>query len=95
MCPSSRSRTGPLRCLATGGDTYLGGDTSISIVEYAVAEFKKSDPHRPSRDPAAMGRLKRKLERQRDFCRAVGTAEPAPIAGQGLGPPLDITPPAV
>ncbi len=50
---------GTFTVLATGGDTRLGGDDfDQRIVEYAVAEFKKSDRIDLSRDPAAMGRLK-------------------------------------
>ena len=50
--------------LATGGDTHLGGDDfDQRIVEYAVAEFKKSDRIDLTRDPAAMGRLKEEAEK--------------------------------
>ena len=50
--------------LATGGDTHLGGDDfDERIVEYAVAEFKKSDRIDLTRDPAAMGRLKEEAEK--------------------------------
>ena len=54
---------GTFTVLATGGDTHLGGDDfDERIVEYAVAEFKKSDRIDLSRDPAAMGRLKEEAE---------------------------------
>ena len=55
---------GTFTVLATGGDTHLGGDDfDERIVEYAVAEFKKSDRIDLSRDPAAMGRLKEEAEK--------------------------------
>ena len=55
---------GTFTVLATGGDTRLGGDDfDQRIVEYAVAEFKKSDRIDLSRDPAAMGRLKEEAEK--------------------------------
>ena len=45
--------------LATGGDTHLGGDDfDERIVEWAVAEFRRSDRIDLTKDPAAMGRLK-------------------------------------
>ena len=55
---------GTFTVLATGGDTHLGGDDfDQRIVEYAVAEFKKSDRIDLTRDPAAMGRLKEEAEK--------------------------------
>ena len=55
---------GVTEVLATNGDTHLGGDDfDQRIVEYAVAEFKKSDRIDLSRDPAAMGRLKEEAEK--------------------------------
>ena len=55
---------GTFTVLATGGDTHLGGDDfDERIVEYAVAEFKKSDRIDLTRDPAAMGRLKEEAEK--------------------------------
>ena len=55
---------GTFTVLATGGDTRLGGDDfDERIVEYAVAEFKKSDRIDLTRDPAAMGRLKEEAEK--------------------------------
>ena len=55
---------GTFTVLATGGDTHLGGDDfDERIVEYAVAEFKKSDRIDLTRDPAAMGRLKEEDEK--------------------------------
>ena len=42
--------------LATGGDTHLGGDDfDQRIVEYAVAEFKKSDVYKRQAVAAAQG----------------------------------------
>ena len=44
--------------LATGGDTHLGGDDfDQRIVEYAVAEFKKSDRIDLTRDPVSYTHL--------------------------------------
>ena len=55
---------GVTEVLATNGDTHLGGDDfDQRIVEYAVAEFKKSDRIDLTRDPAAMGRLKEEAEK--------------------------------
>ena len=50
--------------LATGGDTHLGGDDfDERIVEWAVAEFRRSDRIDLTKDPAAMGRLKEEAEK--------------------------------
>ena len=59
---------GTFTVLATGGDTHLGGDDfDERIVEWAVAEFRRSDridlTIDLSRDPAAMGRLKEEAEK--------------------------------
>ena len=63
---------GTFTVLATGGDTHLGGDDfDQRIVEYAVAEFKKSDRIDLSRDPAAMGRLKEEAEKARAAAKAL------------------------
>ena len=63
---------GTFTVLATGGDTRLGGDDfDQRIVEYAVAEFKKSDRIDLSRDPAAMGRLKEEAEKARVAAKAL------------------------
>ena len=42
---------------------YGGDDFDQRIVDYAVAEFKKSDRIDLTRDPAAMGRLKEEAEK--------------------------------
>ena len=63
---------GTFTVLATGGDTHLGGDDfDERIVEYAVAEFKKSDRIDLTRDPAAMGRLKEEAEKAQNAARAL------------------------
>ena len=66
---------GTFTVLATGGDTHLGGDDfDQRIVEYAVAEFKKSDRIDLSRDPAAMGRLKEEAEKAKKELSAAPSA---------------------
>ncbi len=91
---------GTFTVLATGGDTHLGGDDfDERIVEYAVAEFKKSDRIDLSRDPAAMGRLKEEAEKAKKELSSApsGPAQPAVHrGGQGRAPssgPLTITRP--
>ena len=75
-CPSSRSEDGTFTVLATGGDTHLGGDDfDERIVEYAVAEFKKSDRIDLSRDPAAMGRLKEEAEKAKKELSSAPSAQ--------------------
>ena len=92
---------GTFTVLATGGDTRLGGDDfDQRIVEYAVAEFKKSDRIDLSRDPAAMGRLKEEAEKakKRAVQRPLGPAQSAlHRCGQGRPPPprSDHLPPPV
>ena len=55
---------GTFTVLATGGDTHLGGDDfDERIVEWAVAEFRRSDRIDLTKDPAAMGRLKEEAEK--------------------------------
>ena len=50
--------------LALRGDTHLGGDDfDERIVEWAVAEFRRSDRIDLTKDPAAMGRLKEEAEK--------------------------------
>ena len=67
---------GTFTVLATGGDTHLGGDDfDQRIVEYAVAEFKKSDRIDLSRDPAAMGRLKEEAEKAKKELSAAPSAQ--------------------
>ena len=82
---------GTFTVLATGGDTRLGGDDfDQRIVEYAVAEFKKSDRIDLSRDPAAMGRLKEEAEKAKKGAvqRPLGPAQsPLHRGGQGRPPP--------
>ena len=67
---------GTFTVLATGGDTHLGGDDfDQRIVEYAVAEFKKSDRIDLSREPAAMGRLKEEAEKAKKELSAAPSAQ--------------------
>ena len=67
---------GVTEVLATNGDTHLGGDDfDQRIVEYAVAEFKKSDRIDLSRDPAAMGRLKEEAEKAKKELSAAPSAQ--------------------
>ena len=67
---------GTFTVLATGGDTHLGGDDfDERIVEYAVAEFKKSDRIDLSRDPAAMGRLKEEAEKAKKELSSAPSAQ--------------------
>ena len=82
---------GTFTVLATGGDTHLGGDDfDQRIVEYAVAEFKKSDRIDLSRDPAAMGRLKEEAEKAKKELSAAPSAQlNLPYrSGQGRPSPL-------
>ena len=67
---------GTFTVLDTGGDTHLGGDDfDERIVEYAVAEFKKSDRIDLSRDPAAMGRLKEEAEKAKKELSSAPSAQ--------------------
>ena len=67
---------GTFTVLATGGDTHLGGDDfDERIVEYAVAEFKKSDRIDLTRDPAAMGRLKEEAEKAKKELSSAPSAQ--------------------
>ena len=81
--------------LATGGDTHLGGDDfDERIVEYAVAEFKKSDRIDLSRDPAAMGRLKEEAEKaKKELSSALSAQLNLPFIAVGKDGPhhLDLT----
>ena len=81
--------------LATGGDTRLGGDDfDQRIVEYAVAEFKKSDRIDLSRDPAAMGRLKEEAEKaKKELSSALSAQLNLPFIAVGKDGPhhLDLT----
>ena len=85
---------GTFTVLATGGDTHLGGDDfDQRIVEYAVAEFKKSDRidlPRPRRHGPPEGRSRKGQEGA--FQCAARPAEPALSSrwGQGRPPPLDL-----
>ena len=55
---------GIVQVLATCGDNHLGGDDfDERIVEWAVAEFRRSDRIDLTKDPAAMGRLKEEAEK--------------------------------
>ena len=67
---------GVTEVLATNGDTHLGGDDfDQRIVEYAVAEFKKSDRIDLTRDPAAMGRLKEEAEKAKKELSSAPSAQ--------------------
>ena len=67
---------GVFEVLATNGNNRLGGDDfDQRIVEYAVAEFKKSDRIDLSRDPAAMGRLKEEAEKAKKELSAAPSAQ--------------------
>lgn len=67
---------GAFTVLATGGDTSLGGDDfDQRIVDYAVAEFKKSDRIDLTRDPAAMGRLKEEAEKAKKELSSAPSAQ--------------------
>ena len=67
---------GTFTVLATGGDTHLGGDDfDQRIVEYTVAEFKKSDRIDLTRDPAAMGRLKEEAEKAKKELSSAPSAQ--------------------
>ena len=62
---------------------------SQRIVEYAVAEFKKSDRIDLSRDPAAMGRLKEEAEKAKKELSSALSAQltgnvPAEKAGDAV-----------
>ena len=85
---------GTFTVLATGGDTHLGGDDfDQRIVEYAVAEFKKSDRIDLTRDPAAMGRLKEEAEKAKKELSSAPSAQlnlPFIAVGKDGPPHLDI-----
>ena len=86
---------GTFTVLATGGDTHLGGDDfDERIVEYAVAEFKKSDRIDLSRDPAAMGRLKEEAEKAKKELSSAPSAQlnlPFIAVGKDGPPHLDLS----
>ena len=86
---------GTFTVLATGGDTRLGGDDfDQRIVEYTVAEFKKSDRIDLSRDPAAMGRLKEEAEKaKKELSSALSAQLNLPFIAVGKDGPhhLDLT----
>ncbi|KAI3662204.1 hypothetical protein MP638_002190 [Amoeboaphelidium occidentale] len=55
---------GVFEVLATSGDTHLGGeDFDNRIREFLIKEFKKATKKDPSKDPKAMGKLKREAEK--------------------------------
>jgi molecular chaperone DnaK len=55
---------GVFEVLSTNGDTHLGGDDfDKRIIDWLVAEFKKSDGIDLSRDPMALQRLKEAAEK--------------------------------
>ena len=73
----------------------LGGDDfDQRIVEYAVAEFEKSDRIDLSRDPAAMGRLKEEAEKaKKELSSALSAQLNLPFIAVGKDGPhhLDLT----
>ncbi len=67
---------GVFTVLATGGDTRLGGDDfDTAVVDYLVAEFKKSDRIDLRKDPAAMGRLKEEAEKAKKELSAAASVQ--------------------
>ncbi len=67
---------GVFTVLATGGDTRLGGDDfDTALVDYLVAEFKKSDRIDLRKDPAAMGRLKEEAEKAKKELSAAASVQ--------------------
>ena len=71
-----------------------GDDFDQRIVEYAVAEFKKSDRIDLSRDPAAMGRLKEEAEKaKKELSSALSAQLNLPFIAVGKDGPhhLDLT----
>ena len=67
---------GTFTVLATGGDTHLGGDDfDERIVEWAVAEFRRSDRIDLTKDPAAMGRLKEEAEKAKKELSSAPSAQ--------------------
>ena len=74
--------------LATGGDTHLGGDDfDERIVEWAVAEFRRSDRIDLTKDPAAMGRLKEEAERPEELSSALSAQLNLPFIAVGKDGP--------
>ena len=62
---------GIIEVLATNGNTHLGGDDfDKCIMDYLVAEFKKTEGIDLSNDKGAMQRLKEAAERRRSSCPA-------------------------
>ncbi|KAI3656063.1 hypothetical protein MP638_006049 [Amoeboaphelidium occidentale] len=55
---------GVFEVLATSGDTHLGGeDFDYRIRDFLINEFKKATKKDPSKDPKAIGKLKRESEK--------------------------------
>ena len=64
---------GVFEVLATNGNTHLGGDDfDQKIIDYLVAEFKKSDAIDLSKDKMAMQRLKEAAEKAKKDLSGVG-----------------------
>ena len=64
---------GVFEVLATNGNTHLGGDDfDQKIIDYLVAEFKKSDGIDLSQDKMAMQRLKEAAEKAKKDLSGVG-----------------------
>jgi len=62
---------GVFEVLATSGDTHLGGeDFDNRVRDFLIKEFKKATKKDPSKDPKAMGKLKRESEKAK---RALST----------------------
>ena len=80
---------GVVEVKATNGDTHLGGDNlDQRIIDWIVAEFKKSEGIDLSRDRMALQRLRRRPRRRRwssrrwsrptSTCRSSRRTRPAP-----------------
>ena len=84
---------GTFTVLATGGDTHLGGDDfDERIVEWAVAEFRRSDRIDLTKDPAAMGRLKEEAEKaKKELSSALSAQLNLPFIAVGKDGPQDLS----
>jgi len=78
-----------VQAIATGGDTYLGGDDfDKRIIEYLVSEYKKQEGVDISKDPLALQRLREGAERAKhELSTAVETEINLPyITSDAAGP---------
>ena len=74
-CPSWRSATASLKCLATAGNNRLGGDDfDKCIMDYLAAEFKKENGIDLTTDKVAMQRLKEAAEKAKIELSGVTTS---------------------